>query len=141
MDLYEHQGKELFARHGIPLPDGAVAESPDQAREAAERFGGKAVVKVQVQIGGRGKGGGIVLAGSPQEAEDAARRMLDEGFKGMPVTRVLVEQQVDIEEEFYAAVLLDRGTRRYLGMVSSHGGIDIEQIAKDHPDALRRTHI
>jgi succinyl-CoA synthetase beta subunit len=141
MDLYEHQGKELFAKHGIPLPEGQVAESAEQAREVAERFGGRAVVKVQVQIGGRGKGGGIVVAGSPQEAEDAARRMLDEGFKGMPVTRVLVEQQVDIEEEFYAAVLLDRGTRRYLGMVSSQGGMDIEEIARDHPAALRRTHI
>jgi succinyl-CoA synthetase beta subunit len=141
MDLYEHQGKELFAEHGIPVPEAQVAQSPEQAREAAERFGGLAVVKVQVQIGGRGKGGGIVLASSPQEAEDAARRMLDQGFKGTPVTRVLVEQQVDIDSEFYAAVLLDRGTRRYLGMVSSEGGMDIEQIAKEHPEALRRTHI
>jgi succinyl-CoA synthetase beta subunit len=141
MDLYEHQGKELFAKHGIPLPEGSVAETPEQAREATERFGGRSVVKVQVQIGGRGKGGGIVLAQSADEAEDAARRMLDEGFNDMPVTRVLVEQQVDIEEEFYAAVLLDRGTRRYLGMVSSQGGMDIEQVAKEHPAALRRTHI
>jgi succinyl-CoA synthetase beta subunit len=141
MDLYEHQGKALFAEHGIPLPLGQVAQSPEQAREAAERFGGKAVVKVQVRIGGRGKGGGIVLAGSPQEAEDAARRMLDEGFKDMPVSRVLVEEQVDIAEEFYAAVLLDRGTKRYLAMVSSKGGMDIEQIAREHPEELRRTRI
>ena len=141
MDLYEHQGKEIFARYGIPLPEGAVAEAPEQAREATERFGGRSVVKVQVQVGGRGKGGGIVLAQSPQEAEDAARRMLDEGFRGMPVTRVLVEQQVDIEEEFYAAILVDRGTRRYLGMVSSQGGMDIEEIARDHPAALRRAQI
>jgi succinyl-CoA synthetase beta subunit len=141
MDLYEHQGKDLFAEHGIPVPKGHVAETSEQAREAAERFGGRAVVKVQVQIGGRGKGGGIVVASSAQEAEDAARRMLDEGFQGMPVSRVLVEEQVDIEEEFYAAVLLDRGTRRYLGMVSSEGGMDIEQIAKEHPEALRRTRI
>jgi succinyl-CoA synthetase beta subunit len=141
MDLYEHQGKDLFAKYGIPLPNGQVAKSPEQAREAAERFGGKAVVKVQVQIGGRGKGGGIVLAQSPQEVEDAARRMLDEGFKDMPVSRVLVEEQVEIAEEFYAAVLLDRGTKRYLAMVSSEGGMDIEQIAKEHPDALRRTRI
>jgi succinyl-CoA synthetase beta subunit len=141
MDLYEHQGKALFAEHGIPLPLGQVAQSPEQAREAAERFGGKAAVKVQVRIGGRGKGGGIVLAGSPQEAEDAARRMLDEGFKDMPVSRVLVEEQVDIAEEFYAVVLLDRGTKRYLAMVSSEGGMDIEQIAREHPGALRRTRI
>ena len=141
MDLYEHQGKDLFARYGIPLPEGAVAETPGQARDATERFGGRSVVKVQVQVGGRGKGGGIVLARSPQEAEDAARRMLDEGFRGMHVTRVLVEQQVDIEQEFYAAVLVDRGTRTYLGMVSSQGGMDIEEIARDHPAALRRVHI
>jgi succinyl-CoA synthetase beta subunit len=86
-------------------------------------------------------GGGIVIAQSPQEAEDAARRMLDEGFKDTPVTRVLVEEQVDIAEEFYVAVLLDRGTKRYLAMVSSEGGMDIEQIAKEHPEALRRTRI
>ena len=141
MDLYEHQGKDLFAAHGIPLPERQVVETPEEARRAAERFGGKAVVKVQVQVGGRGKGGGIVLARSPAEAEDAARRLLDEGFQAMPVTRVLVEEQVDIAQEFYAAVLLDRGTKRYLAMVSSEGGMDIEQIARDHPGALRRARI
>jgi succinyl-CoA synthetase beta subunit len=141
MDLYEHQGKDLFAEHGIPVPERQVVESPEEARRAAERFGGRAVVKVQVQAGGRGKGGGIVLARSPAEAEEAARRMLGEGFQGMPVTRVLVEQQVDIDQEFYASVLLDRGTKRYLAMVSSEGGMDIEQIARDHLEALRRVQV
>src|SRR5213593_4494684 len=108
MDLFEHQGKELFAAHGIPIPEGAVATSPAEAREITERFGGRAVVKVQVQIGGRGKGGGIVLAKSPQEAEEAAGRMFDEGFRGMPVTRVLVEQLLDISRELYMAFLVDR---------------------------------
>src|SRR6266545_3288618 len=108
MDLYEHQGKELFARHGIPLVDGSVAESAEQARQLAERLGGKVVVKVQVQIGGRGKGGGIALVGSPEEAEAAAARMLTEGFRGTKVTRVLVERLVDISEQFYAAISLDR---------------------------------
>jgi succinyl-CoA synthetase beta subunit len=141
MDLYEHQGKELFAKHGIPVPEGAVARSPEEAREIAERFGGSAVVKVQVQVGGRGKGGGIVLAKSPEEAEEAARRLLAEGFQGMPVDRVLVEQLLDIQAEFYAAITLDRGAKSYLAMVSSEGGMDIEQIARDHPDALRRAHV
>jgi len=139
MDLYEHQGKDLFAKHAIPVPEGAVATTAREAGQVAERFGGRAVVKVQVQVGGRGKGGGIVLAKSPQEAEDAARRMLDEGFNGMPVTRVLVEQLVDIAGEFYAALLVDRAAKRYLAMVSAQGGMDIEELARTKPEALRRT--
>src|SRR5918999_166333 len=141
MDLYEHQGKDLFRRHGIEVPEGVVTSTPEEARAAAERFGGRAVVKVQVQVGGRGKGGGIVLAKSPQEAEEAARRMLAEGFKDMPVTRVLVEQLVDIVAEYYAAFTLDRGAKNYLGMVSSEGGMDIEQVATEHPKALRRIQV
>src|SRR5437667_12421102 len=127
MDPDGSAGKGPSARHGVPLPDGAVATTPQEARELAERFAGRAVVKVQVQIGGRGKGGGIVLAASPEEAEQAARRMLEEGFQGTPVSRVLVEQQVDIATEYYAALTLDRRAKRYLGMVSSEGGMDIEQ--------------
>src|SRR6266540_4880342 len=101
MDLYEHQGKDLFARYGIALADSAVASSPAEARTAAQELGGRVAVKVQVQIGGRGKGGGIVLATSTEEAEQAAARMLSEGFNGMPVTRVLLEKLVDIAGEFY----------------------------------------
>ncbi len=141
MDLYEHQGKDIFRAHGVATPEGVVARTPEDARAAAERFGGRAVVKVQVQVGGRGKGGVIVLAKSPQEAEDAARRMLAEGFQGMPVTRVLVEQLVDIAAEFYAAITLDRGAKKYLAMVSSEGGMDIEEVARTKPEALRRIHI
>jgi len=141
MDLYEHQGKELFARHGIPLVDGSVAESAEQARQLAERLGGKVVVKVQVQIGGRGKGGGIALVGSPEEAEAAAARMLTEGFRGTKVTRVLVERLVDISEQFYAAISLDRSTGAYLVIVSSEGGMDIEEVARERPEALRRVHV
>jgi succinyl-CoA synthetase beta subunit len=141
MDLYEHQGKDLFRQHGIAVPEGVVASTPEEARAAAEGFGGAAMVKVQVQVGGRGKGGGIVLAKSPEEAEEAARRMLAEGFKDMPVTRVLVEQLVDIAAEYYAAFTLDRGAKRYLGMVSSEGGMDIEQVAREHPKSLRRVHV
>jgi len=141
MDLYEHQGKELFARHGIPLVDGSVAESAEQTRRLAERLGGKVAVKVQVQIGGRGKGGGIALVGSPEEAEAAATRMLSDGFRGTKVTRVLVERLVDISEQFYAAISLDRSAGAYLVIVSSEGGMDIEEVARERPEALRRVRI
>jgi succinyl-CoA synthetase beta subunit len=141
VDLYEHQGKELFARHGIPLVDGRVAESPEEARAIAERLGGRVAVKAQVQIGGRGKGGGIALVESPDEAESAAARILSQGFGGSPVTRVLVESLVDIAEQFYAAITLDRSTGTYLAIVSSEGGMDIEEVARSKPEALRRSSI
>jgi len=141
VDLFEHQGKDLFARYGIRVPRGRVATTPEEAQAAAESFGGQAVVKVQVQAGGRGKGGGIVVAKSPEEAADAARTMLTDGFKGMPVTRILAEEMVDIAGEFYAAITLDRSAKRYLAMVSSEGGMEIEEVAREHPTSLRRTHI
>jgi succinyl-CoA synthetase beta subunit len=141
MDLFEHQGKELFERHGIELIERHVADSPQEARAAAERLGGRGVVKAQVQIGGRGKGGGIVLAQDPDETEEAARRILDQGFKGMPVGRVLVEGMVDIDREFYMAITLDRSVKRYVAMTSSEGGVDIEEIARDHPAAIRKAAI
>src|ERR1700692_3742873 len=114
MDLYEHMGKDLFARYDIPVPRGIVAESAAAAAHATESLGGRSVVKVQVQVGGRGKGGGVVLASTPVEAAQAAERMLAEGFKDMTVTRVLVEEQVSIRAEFYTAFLLDRSTGGYL---------------------------
>ena len=141
MDLFEHQGKELFARHGIRLVEGSVAESAEEAHRIAERLGGRVAVKAQVQIGGRGKGGGIMLVDSANEAESAARRILDEGFQGTPVTRVLVERLVDIAEQFYAAITLDRTSAKYLAMVSSEGGMDIEEIARERPAAIRRAHV
>lgn len=141
MDLYEHQGKELFAKHDIPVPEGIVAQTADEARAATEQLGGKSVVKVQVQIGGRGKGGGIKIVGSPEEAAEAAGVMLDGGFKGMQVTRVLVEEQLPIAAEFYMAITLDRTAGDFLAMVSSEGGMDIEEVARTKPEALRRRHI
>jgi succinyl-CoA synthetase beta subunit len=140
MDLYEHQGKELFERHGIALVEREVATTPAEARAAAGRLGPVAV-KVQVQIGGRGKGGGIVLARTPDEAERAARKMLDDGFLGMPVTRVLLERLVDIDREFYLAITLDRSEKRYVAMTSSEGGVDIEEVAATHPEAIRQSAI
>jgi succinyl-CoA synthetase beta subunit len=141
VDLYEHQGKELFARHGIPLVEGFVAESAGEARRIAERLGGKVAVKAQVQIGGRGKAGGIQLVQSADEAEAAAREILEGGFRGTPVTRVLVERLVDIAAQFYAAITLDRSSQRYLAMVSNEGGMDIEEIARTMPQAIRRSGI
>src|ERR687891_401145 len=140
MDLLEHQGKELFERHGIKLIPRAVAASAAEAREAAGRLGPVAV-KVQVQAGGRGKGGGIVLAKTPDEAEPAARKMFEDGFNGMTVTRVLLERLVDIERELYMAVTLDRAEQRYVAMTSSEGGIDIEEVAATRPEAIRRAAI
>ena len=141
MDLYEHQGKDLFARHDIPVPRGIVAETADSARAAAETLGGTCVVKAQVQVGGRGKGGGVALVDSPDEAEAAAARMLSEGFKGMRVVRVLVEERLSIAKELYAAILLDRSTGTDLAMVAAEGGIDIEELARTKPEALCRVHI
>ncbi|MDQ3991933.1 MAG: ADP-forming succinate--CoA ligase subunit beta [Actinomycetota bacterium] len=141
MDLFEYQGKELFRRFGMPLVQGEVAASPEEARAAAERMDGRVAVKAQVQIGGRGKGGGVVLAQSAEEAEAAARRILTEGFQGRAVTRVLLERLVDIRAEFYLAITLDRSVKRYVAMTSSQGGVDIEQIAESHPASIRRAAI
>ncbi|HXF56278.1 MAG TPA: ADP-forming succinate--CoA ligase subunit beta [Actinomycetota bacterium] len=138
MDLYEHQGKELFARHGVVVPEGRVARTPEEAREAAAALGRRVAVKAQVQLGGRGKGGGIALVESPEEAAAAAGRILGGGFKGEPVTRVLVERMVEVADELYAAITLDRTTRRYLAMVSSEGGVEVEEVARSHPGAIRR---
>jgi succinyl-CoA synthetase beta subunit len=140
MDLYEYQGKELFERQRIRLIPREVASSPAEAREAAGRLGPVAV-KVQVQVGGRGKGGGIVLATTPRDAETAARKMLEDGFQGLPVTRVLLERLVDIDREYYMAITLDRTEKRYVAITSSEGGVDIEEIAATHPEAIRRAPI
>jgi succinyl-CoA synthetase beta subunit len=141
VDLYEHQGKDLFARAGIALPQRSVATTPLEAADAAERLGGHVAVKVQVQMGGRGKGGGVALVHSPEEAATQAARMLEQGFGGAPVTRVLVERLVDIAAQFYAAISLDRGEGTYLAMVSNDGGIEIEEVARTRPEAIRRVHL
>jgi succinyl-CoA synthetase beta subunit len=141
VDLYEHQGKELFARYEIPVPNGIVATSAEEAASAAKELGGRSVVKVQVAIGGRGKGGGVVVVDSPERAAAEADRMIREGFKDMPVTRVLVEQVLPIGLEFYTSLLLDRSTGRYLAMMTAEGGVDIEELARTRPDAIRRVHV
>jgi succinyl-CoA synthetase beta subunit len=141
VDLYEHQGKDLFERHGIPLPERAVASTPREAADAAGRLGGHVAVKAQVRMGGRGKGGGVALVHTPQDAAVEARRMLEEGFAGTKVTRVLVERLVDIADQYYAAISLDRSEGRYLAMVSNEGGVEIEEVARTRPEAIRRVHV
>jgi succinyl-CoA synthetase beta subunit len=141
MDLYEHQGKDLFAAHGIPVPRGILATTPEEARSASAELGGPSVVKAQVTAGGRGKGGGVAVVASPDEAAREADRMLREGFGEHPVTRVLVEELLPIAEEFYVSILLDRAARNYLAMMSAEGGIDIEELARTREDALRRVHV
>ena len=141
MDLYEHMGKDLFRAHGIRVPHGIVARTPEEAAEATGRLGGKAVVKVQVQVGGRGKGGGVVLVDSPGRADDEARRLLGSEFKGHEVTRVLIEEQLPIASEFYTSLLLDRSTGDELALMTAEGGVDIETLAAERPAAIRRVHV
>ena len=141
MDLYEHMGKDLFRAYGIPTPRGIVAETPDEAAAATDALGGSSVVKVQVQVGGRGKGGGVVLCRSAGEAREAAERMLGSDFKGHAVTRLLVEELLPIAHEFYTSVLLDRSVGEYLWMLTAEGGMDIETLARERPEALRRVHV
>src|SRR5438093_8056398 len=126
MDLYEHMGKDLFRAQGIATPAGRVCRTPQEAADAARSFGGRAVVKVQVQTGGRGKGGGVVLVDSPERAAEEADRMLRDGFKDRPVTRVLVEEQLPIEQEFYTSFVLDRSAGDYLAMMTAEGGMAAE---------------
>ena len=141
MDLYEHMGKDLFRAHGIPTPRGIVATSADEAASATRELGGRSVVKVQVQVGGRGKGGGVELCATPEAAAAAAGRMLETRFKGLPVTRVLVEELLPIAREFYTSLLLDRSAGDHLAMMTAEGGVDIEELARSRPDALRRLRI
>jgi succinyl-CoA synthetase beta subunit len=141
VDLYEHMGKDLFRAHGITTPRGIVAETAEEAAAATDELGGSSVVKVQVQVGGRGKGGGVALCRSVDEAREAAGRMLGSDFKGHAVTRVLVEELLPIAHEFYTSVLLDRSVGEYLWMLTAEGGIDIETLARERPEALRRVHV
>ena len=141
MDLFEYQGKQLLAAQGIPTPSGEVAETAAEARAAAERIGGKVAIKAQVQVGGRGKAGGIKVAGTPEEAEAHAEAILGMDIKGHTVHRVWVEQASDIAREYYASVTFDRGAKKPLVMLSAEGGVDIEEVAATNPGALARLHV
>ena len=138
MDLFEYQGKQYFARFGIPTSPGGVAETVDEAVAAAEAAGYPCVVKAQVKVGGRGKAGGIKLAADADEARAAATAILGMDIKGHVVRRVWVERASDIDKEYYASFTLDRPNKVHLGMLSAEGGVEIEEVAEHHPDAIAR---
>jgi succinyl-CoA synthetase beta subunit len=141
MDLFEYQGKQYFARYGIPVSPGGVADTVDEAVTQADQAGYPVVVKAQVQVGGRGKAGGIKLANNADEVRTHAGNILGMDIRGHTVHRVWVERASDIAKEYYASFTLDRGARKHLGMVSARGGIDIEQVAAEEPEAIARLHI
>ena len=141
MDLLEYQGKQLFARHDIPVPAGAPATTVAEAVAAADEIGYPCVVKAQVLIGGRGKAGGIKVAKDRQEAEDAANAILGMDIRGFTVHEVWVEAASDIAAEYYASIVFDRGARKPLVMLSTKGGMDIEEVAETDPDAIATLHV
>jgi len=141
VDLYEHQGKELFARHGIPVGEGRLATSADEARQAANELGGPVVVKAQVLTGGRGKAGGVRVAATPDEAAEAADAILGLDIRGHVVGRLWIERAAPIAREYYLSVTFDRGAKKPLLMLTREGGVEIEEVAARDPGALARVHV
>ncbi len=141
MDLYEYQGKELFRQFGIPVSEGRVATTPDEARAAAEELGGEVVVKAQVKTGGRGKAGGIKLAEDPDDARAMAEQILGLDIRGHVVRKLWIERASDIAKEYYLSVTFDRGAKKSLFMLTKEGGVEIEEVAATSPDALARLHV
>lgn len=141
MDLFEYQGKSLFARMGVPVPEGRIATTSAEARAAAEELGGTVVIKAQVQVGGRGKAGGIKVAADHHEAEALAAGILGMDIKGHTVNSVWVERATEITAEWYLSFTLDRGAKRHMAMCSAKGGMDIEGVAAEDPDAVVKLHI
>ncbi|MEU4893560.1 ADP-forming succinate--CoA ligase subunit beta [Streptomyces sp. NPDC044780] len=138
MDLFEYQAKDLFAKHGVPVLAGEVIDTPGAAREVAERLGGRAVVKAQVKTGGRGKAGGVKLASDPDDAVEKATQILGMDIKGHTVHKVMLAETADIKEEYYVSFLLDRTNRTFLAMASVEGGVEIEVVAEQNPEALAK---
>ena len=141
MDLFEYQAKELFRDHGVPVSLGEVADTATDAADVAARIGGVTVVKAQVKVGGRGKAGGVKVAKTPEDAGTAAEAILGMDIKGHTVHRVLVDPGADIREEYYVSFLLDRANRSFLAMASYEGGIEIEQLADERPEALAKVEV
>jgi succinyl-CoA synthetase beta subunit len=141
MKIHEYQGKEIFAKYGVPVPHGRVASTPDEAAVVAAEIGKTVVVKAQVHAGGRGKAGGIKLAKTPDEARAAAEQIIGMEIKGLKVEKVLVEEAADIKEEYYLGITTDRAARRNIVMVSKEGGIEIEVVAEENPEAIARLHL
>ncbi len=138
VDLFEYQARDLFAKHGVPVLAGEVIDTPEAAREVAERLGGRAVVKAQVKVGGRGKAGGVKLASDPADAVEKATQILGMDIKGHTVHKVMLAQTADIKEEYYVSFLLDRTNRTFLAMASVEGGVEIEVVAEQNPEALAK---
>ncbi|MFD5626140.1 MULTISPECIES: ADP-forming succinate--CoA ligase subunit beta [unclassified Streptomyces] len=139
MDLFEYQARDLFAKHGVPVLAGEVIDTPEAAREATERLGGKSVIKAQVKVGGRGKAGGVKLAATPDEAVARATDILGMDIKGHTVHKVMIaETAPEIVEEYYVSYLLDRTNRTFLAMASVQGGVEIEVVAEENPEALAK---
>ena len=141
MDLYEYQARDLFEKYQVPVLQGLIATTPEQAQKAAEQIGGTVVVKAQVKTGGRGKAGGVKVAHSPEEAKQAAEKILGLDIKGHIVKTVMIAQGAKIAKEFYFSVLLDRSNRTFLALCSVEGGMDIEQLAEERPEALAKVPI
>jgi succinyl-CoA synthetase beta subunit len=141
MDLLEYQGKQLFAKHGVPVPEGRPATTVPEATQAAEDLGFPVVIKAQVQIGGRGKAGGIKLANDRQEAEEHATAILGMDIRGYTVHELYVEKASEIDEEYYAAIVFDRSAKKPMVMLSRMGGMDVEQVAETDPEAMRMLHV
>jgi len=141
VDLFEYQARDMFEKHGVPVLPGIVADTPAEVRAAAEKLGGVTVVKAQVKTGGRGKAGGVKVAKTADDAEAAGESILGLDIKGHTVHRVMVAAGADIAEEFYFSVLLDRANRTYLALCSYEGGMEIEQLAEERPEALARIEV
>jgi succinyl-CoA synthetase beta subunit len=141
MDLLEYQGKQLFKKHGVPIPDGRPASTVAEAVEAAEDLGYPVVVKAQVLIGGRGKAGGIKLANGRAEVEEHAGNILGMDIRGFTVHELYIEKASDIAEEYYAAIVFDRSEKKPMVMLSKHGGMDVEEIAETDPDSIIKIHV
>ncbi|MEJ2011901.1 MAG: ADP-forming succinate--CoA ligase subunit beta [Anaerolineales bacterium] len=141
MKLHEYQSKQLFADHGVPIPQGRVATTAIEARSATEELGGRVVIKAQVLVGGRGKAGGIRLVHTPEEAEEVAGQVLAMEIKGLPVRRVLVDEAADIQTEIYLGITNDRAKRSPVLIASAEGGVDIEEVARSTPEKIVRVWI
>lgn len=138
MNIHEYQAKEIFRSHGVPIPEGDIATTPEQAEALAKKYGGTVVVKAQVHAGGRGKAGGVKLARNPKEARELAEKILKLTIKDLPVQKVLVTPAADIATEAYVGIIIDRASKRATFMVSPAGGIDIEEVAAKTPEKLRK---
>jgi succinyl-CoA synthetase beta subunit len=138
LDLFEYQARDLFEKYQVPVLQGLIADTPEQAEAAAAKIGGTVVVKAQVKVGGRGKAGGVKVAHSPEEAKAAAEKILGLDIKGHVVKRVMIAEGAKIAKEFYFSVLLDRSNRTFLSLCSVEGGMEIEQLAEERPEALAK---